>query len=156
MSNNNPNSMDTLRHKGPQGVITNDTFITVFYSNYSGNCKALLQQINNSNIMDKLSIKFMNIDNNVIRNVITKKFSVVPTIVVLSNDEISLYTGDNAFEWFNIFVQQQVDHVQQVETTQRTEDTIHTQSEEIMVSKEPKKTILELAAELSNAREKQQ
>lgn len=142
MSTNNPNSMDT--------------FITVFYSNYSGNCKALLQQINNSNIMDKLSIKFMNIDNNVIRNVITKKFSVVPTIVVLSNDEISLYTGDNAFEWFNIFVQQQVDHAQQVEKTQRTEETTHTQSKEIMVSKDPKKTILELAAELSNAREKQQ
>jgi hypothetical protein len=106
--------------------------------------------------MDKLSIKFMNIDNNVIRNVITKKFSVVPTIVVLSNDEISLYTGDNAFEWFNIFVQQQVDHAQQVEKTQRTEETTHTQPTEIMVSKEPKKTILELAAELSNAREKQQ
>jgi hypothetical protein len=131
-----------------------DTFITVFYSNYSGNCKALLQQINNSNIMDKLSIKFMNIDNNDIRNVITKKFSVVPTIVVLSNDEISLYAGDNAFEWFNIFVQQQIDYAQQAENIQRTET--HTQSTEMMVSKESKKTILELAAELSDAREKQQ
>jgi uncharacterized protein YxeA len=106
--------------------------------------------------MDKLSIKFMNIDNNDIRNVITKKFSVVPTIVVLSNDEISLYAGDNAFEWFNIFVQQQIDYAQQAENIQRTEDTTHTQSTEMMVSKESKKTILELAAELSDAREKQQ
>jgi hypothetical protein len=78
--------------------------VTIFYSNYSGNCKALLQRINNSNLMDKLSLKFINVDNNIMKSIITRKFSVVPTIVVMIEDEISLYTGDNVFEWFNIFV----------------------------------------------------
>jgi hypothetical protein len=79
--------------------------VTVFYSNFSGNCKALLQKINNSNLMDKLSLKFINIDNNVMKDIVTKKFSVVPAIVVMIEDEISLYTGDNVFEWFNIVSQ---------------------------------------------------
>lgn len=77
--------------------------VTIFYSNYSGNCKALLQRINNSNLMDKLSLKFINVDNDIMKSIITRKFSVVPAIVVMIEDEISLYTGDNVFEWFNIF-----------------------------------------------------
>jgi hypothetical protein len=85
----------------------NPHLVTVFYSNSSGNSKALLQFINNSKLMDKLSIKFINIDNNEMKNIIKKKFSVVPSIVVIQGDEISLYVGDNAFEWFNIFMSTQ-------------------------------------------------
>jgi hypothetical protein len=62
--------------------------VTIFYSNYSGNCKALLQRINNSNLMDKLSLKFINVDNDIIKSIITRKFSVVPAIVVMIEDEI--------------------------------------------------------------------
>ena len=78
--------------------------VTLFYSNYSGNCKALLQFIKNTNIMDKLSIKFVNIDNTTIKKIVLKKFTVVPSMVVIKNDEMSLYSGNNVFEWFNIFM----------------------------------------------------
>lgn len=44
--------------------------VTMFYSNYSGNCKALLQLIKNSNLLDQLSIKFINIDNDDIKDVV--------------------------------------------------------------------------------------
>lgn len=120
--------------------------VTIFYSNYSGNCKALLQRINSSNIMDNLNIKYINIDNNVMRDVITKKFSVVPTIVVLLKDEISLYTGDNAFEWFNIFSSS----LEEKEIASEISDNTMSKKEEDPSSK----TIVELAAEISKAREK--
>lgn len=134
---------------------TMDTFVTIFYSNYSGNCKALLQLINNANLMDKLSLKFINIDNEEMKNVVMKKFSVVPTIVVMTGDEISLYTGDNAFEWFNIFIgssspqNNQIlnNDINQPNTLQLPDYGPKNPPED------PPKTILELAAELSKARE---
>lgn len=75
--------------------------VTVFYSNGSGNSKALLQQIKNSTLMDEISVKLINIDNVEIRKIVLKKFLVVPTIVVIQQNVISLYSGENAFEWFN-------------------------------------------------------
>lgn len=116
------------------------TMVTIFYSNFSGNCKALFQYIKNFNLMDKLSIKFVNIDNSQMKDVVSKKFSVVPSIVVMVDDEISLYSGDNAFEWFNIFASQKAAN----------------EPEPVQSSQQPEskpKTILEMAAELSKARE---
>jgi hypothetical protein len=135
--------------------------LTIFYSNYSGNCKALLQLINNANLMDKLSLKFINIDNEEMKNVVMKKFSVVPTLVVMVGDEISLYTGDNAFEWFNIFIQNggssspQNNQIQNNDINQPNTELI-TQLPDYGPKdppENPPKTILELAAELSKARE---
>ena len=34
------------------------------------------------------------------KSLVLQKFSVVPTVVILDKDEISLYTGENAFDWF--------------------------------------------------------
>ncbi|CCV02178.1 hypothetical protein IIV25_160L [Invertebrate iridovirus 25] len=131
--------------------------VTMFYSNYSGNCKALLQLIKNSNLLDQLSIKFINIDNNDIKDIVLKKFSVVPSIVVIHEDEISLYTGNNAFEWFNMFTSEEallnpnntsnslntsIDHSAQTDEEDEKESV-----------PDPPKSILELAAEISKGRE---
>lgn len=126
------------------------TVVTIFYSNYSGNCKALLQFIKNTHIMDKLTLKFINIDNTDIKNIVLKKFTVVPSMVVLKNDEISLYSGNNVFEWFNIFTSSTV-----------VEDEVHNdahRASEGTTRCDPgaaasPKTIMEIAAEISKARE---
>lgn len=89
--------------------------------------------------MDKLNIKFINVDNVQMKDLVLKKFSVVPSIVVMVEDEISLYSGDNAFEWFNIFMAQNT----------QVREIVENQPE----NKSPPKTILEMAAELSKARE---
>lgn len=72
--------------------------VTLFYSNTSPNCKALLQTI--KNLRFDFTLKFVNIDNERMKSLVLQKFSVVPTVVILDNDEISLYTGENAFDWF--------------------------------------------------------
>jgi hypothetical protein len=127
--------------------------VTIFYSNYSGNCKALLQRIKNSNLMDKLTLKFINIDNDTIKSIIIRKFSVVPAIVVMIEDEISLYTGDNVFEWFNIFSSSFVGQKQPTQSIslEKPQDSLQ-QSKETTSSS--KKNILDIAAEISKAREK--
>jgi hypothetical protein len=79
--------------------------VSVFYSNYSGNSKALLQRIDNRFADGELmpfSVKYVNVDNAQMLNTVSKKIDVVPSIVVLENDQISLYSGENAFEWFNL------------------------------------------------------
>jgi len=142
----------------PKGL--KDVAVTVFYSNYSGNCKALLQRINNSNLMDILSIKFINIDNSVIKQIISKKFSVVPSIVVMIEDEISLYTGDNVFEWFNIYASSNEDenilHDEPVQSMLKETSISPPQniSEGTIQPQKQTKSILEIAAELSKDREK--
>ena len=148
--------------------------VTIFYSNYSGNCKALLQRINNSNLMDKLSLKFINVDNVIMKSIVTRKFSVVPAIVVMIEDEISLYTGDNVFEWFNIFSSShQSNEVEQplTETMSEKDQFNHDFENQSVVDNRPKittqqdspteptscsksKSILDIAAEISKAREK--
>ena len=72
--------------------------LILFYSNTSPNCKALLQTI--KNLRFDFTLKFVNIDNERMKSLVLQKFSVVPTVVILDNDEISLYTGENAFDWF--------------------------------------------------------
>lgn len=122
--------------------------VTVFYSNESGNSKALLQQINNFNLMDQLSIKFINIDNSEMKNLVIKKFLVVPSIVVLQQDEVSLYTGENAFEWFNMFLEEK----QPKEHSETYTEGLINQNNNQQNNDVPK-SILELAAEISKDRE---
>lgn len=153
--------------------MSNNIAVTIFYSNYSGNCKALFQCIKNFNLMDKLSIKFINIDNEAMKDIISKKFSVVPSIVVMIEDEISLYTGDNAFEWFNMFTssttQQHTEppdifQEQNIEGSIESKNTNSSQQKTSSIlsdiaqgSQQPEKkqpkTVMEMAAELSKARE---
>jgi hypothetical protein len=116
--------------------------------------------------MDKLSIKFINIDNNSMKRIVRKKFSVVPSIVVILEDEISLYTGENAFEWFNIFAsnvlrseseassrsESEASSRSESEASSRSESEASSRSESEADEKIPK-SILELASELSKARE---
>jgi hypothetical protein len=123
--------------------------ITLFYSKYSGNCKALFQYMKNANLMDKLDIKFINIDNQQVRNVVMKKFNVVPAIVVLDKDEISLYSGENAFDWFyNLTIQDESKPKIQQEEEEKEEE-----QEEKKPSDSKAKSIMELALEISNGRE---
>lgn len=77
--------------------------LTVFYSKHSGNCKALLQYLRANPIK---GIKYINIDVPDLRNLAQRKFSVVPALVVLRGDTISLFTGENVFEWFAAFNEQ--------------------------------------------------
>lgn len=128
---------------------TSPPLVTVFYSAYSGNCKALLQFIKNLKL--SLTIKYINVDNSTIRQIVAKKISVVPAIVVISGDEISLYTGTNAFEWFNVYMSVDDDN-SNTEACSGTRD--HYDHHQVQENPEPKpKTILEIAAELSKDRE---
>jgi len=118
--------------------------ITVFYSNYSGNCKALLQYLKNSNLNSILTIKYINIDNTIMKNIISKKITVVPAMVVLAQDKVSLYSGENAFNWFNLYI----------ESIQYNEEK---KVEPELVEQQPRspqnKSIMEIAGELSKERE---
>jgi hypothetical protein len=131
--------------------------LTIFYSNYSPNSKALLQFIKNTNLMDKLSIRFINIDNTTIKNIILKKFTVVPSMVVIMNDEISLYSGNNVFEWFNIFMSSSSSESANSLDPSGLRTPIgaktETEASEAEASKKVAKTIMEIAAEISKARE---
>jgi hypothetical protein len=135
--------------------------VTIFYSNYSGNCKALFQYLKNSNLMNSLSIKFINIDNSSIKEEILKKIDVVPAIVVIDNDQASLYSGENVFEWFYQFhstlVAQPTATVESKNNLQSVEDQTNHKPTESQ-SNEPQntktKTIMEIAAEISKNRKK--
>jgi hypothetical protein len=136
--------------------------VSVFYSNYSGNSKALLQRIDNRFADGELmpfSVKYVNVDNAQMLNTVSKKIDVVPSIVVLENDQISLYSGENAFEWFNLhtsgLAKPEVRDLRS--TTPIPENPVHRSEEEDIKLKVQedgsKKTILEKAAELSQARD---
>jgi hypothetical protein len=110
--------------------------------------------------MDKLSIKFINIDNNSMKRIVRKKFSVVPSIVVILEDEISLYTGENAFEWFNIFASNVLRSESEAssrwsesEASSRWSESEASSRSESEADEKIPKSILELASELSKARE---
>ena len=144
----------------PKTISALSRLITIFYSNGSGNCKALLQYIKNLNY--NLSIKYVNIDNDIMKDVIMKKFTVVPAMTVVQNDEISLYTGENVFEWFNLLEASIMEEVNHENTSDHEESPIEPQNPVSNISSinngysEPskKKSILEIAAELSKARDK--
>jgi hypothetical protein len=104
------------------------------------------------------------VDNDIIKSIITKKFSVVPAIVVMIEDEISLYTGENVFEWFNIFassyppnrtVEELTETTPEVKYNHNSENKIVTvQQDDPEPSCSKSKSILDIAAEISKAREK--
>ncbi|ABF82060.1 hypothetical protein MIV030L [Invertebrate iridescent virus 3] len=75
--------------------------VNLFYSNFSGNCKALLQYIDNAGITDHIPIKFINVDNPTMRSVVSAKISHVPALVVLQDDQMSLYVAESVWEWFD-------------------------------------------------------
>lgn len=77
-----------------------DEILTVFYSKHSGNCKALLQYLKTLQYCNIKGIKYINIDVPELRSLAQRKFSTVPALVVLHGDNISLFTGENVFEWF--------------------------------------------------------
>ena len=114
--------------------------VTVFYSNYSSNSKALLQFLKQLNLSSIITIKYINIDNSAIKSVVSRKVSVVPAIVVLLGDKISLYSGENAFEWFNLYMETMEEEVVPTVVEKKLE-------------KPKTKSVMELAKELSQARE---
>ena len=124
-----------------------DNFLTIFYSNYSGNCKALLQYIQNLNLMDKLAIKFINIDSDNVRKLIMHKFNQVPAMVATTGDEVSLFVGKDVFEWFNIFEEESA------KVADAIPDPTASTSGTLRAPQSGNKSILELAAEISNERE---
>lgn len=104
--------------------------------------------------MDKLNLKFINIDNDTMKEIVAKKFSVVPSIVVMVEDEISLYTGNNTFEWFNIFATT-INQEKPIDI--KVDSSINFELNDTKGINEPQeqktKSILELAAEISKSRE---
>jgi thiol-disulfide isomerase/thioredoxin len=75
--------------------------VIVFYSNYSGNCKAFMQLLKNNETELPSNIKYVCVDDTAMRREVSKKIRQVPGLVVLSNNDISLYEGGNAFDWMN-------------------------------------------------------
>lgn len=127
--------------------------VTIFFSNHSGNCKALLQYIKNINLSSQISIKYINIDNEIMKDVIKKKFTVVPAMTVVQNDEISLFTGENVFEWFNTFEASLMDEMSSDDDVEQFKSQIEPQTTQKSEEPSTKKSILEIAAEISKARD---
>jgi ribosomal protein L10 len=137
-------------------IMTNTPIVTIFYNLGSANCKALLQFIKNTNTTDNLPIKFINVDNNAMKNIVTEKFSVLPSMVVILNEEISLYTGDNVFEWFHVWIASAKQAEEEAVSAKQTEEAASARLEEATADKEvtsKPKTVMEIASELSKARE---
>ena len=120
--------------------------VTLFYSNTSPNCKALLQTI--KNLRFDFTLKFVNIDNERMKSLVLQKFSVVPTVVILDNDEISLYTGENAFDWFA-----QLNNDSESDESATPEERLAIPSGSGTRST---KSLLEIAAELAKERDNSQ
>lgn len=133
------------------------SYVNLFYSNYSSNCKALLQYIKNLGLNKVLNIKYINIDNVDIRTIVIKKFNVVPAIIILLNDEVSLYTGSNVFEWFNL-INENKDQIEpstaDISTTTSATTSTTTSNDPSQNEEEPKKkSITEIAMYLRKQRD---
>ena len=81
-------------------------------------------------------------------------------MVVIKNDEMSLYSGDNVFEWFNIFMssvptdQRPIEEDGQNPSDEKGEVPLTTvPGGDARSTNEAPKTIMEIAAEISKARE---
>lgn len=119
--------------------------VTIFYSIYSGNSKALLQFLKQTNLSSIITLKYINIDNSTMRGIVSKKISVVPAIVVQLGNQLSLFSGENAFEWFNLYIESiRVDEEHEVAAEKQGSATNDDKS---------KKSVMELAKEISQARE---
>ena len=125
--------------------------VTLFYSNTSPNCKALLQTI--KNLRFDFNLKFVNIDNERMKSLVLQKFSVVPTVVILDNDEISLYTGENAFDWFAQLNNDSESDESVIEEKAAPEERLAIPSGSGTRST---KSLLEIAAELAKERDNSQ
>jgi hypothetical protein len=98
-------------------------------------------------------------------NTVLKKIDVVPSIVVLENDQISLYSGENAFEWFNLHtakpevrdLRSTTPNPEEQPSSTVARNPVHQSKVGLVKLKVQedgsKKTILEKAAELSQARD---
>lgn len=136
--------------------------VTLFYSNTSPNCKALLQTI--KNLRFDFTLKFVNIDNERMKSLVLQKFSVVPTVVILDKDEISLYTGENAFDWFaqlnnDSESDESVDEVKpQATPEERLADRVKGNGSQIPKGSGTRstKSLLEIATELAKERDNSQ
>lgn len=126
--------------------------ITVFYSDYSGNCKALLQILNNpSNGLRHLgNLRYVNVDSREMRNKILKKFFQVPAIAVVYSKTMSLYLGGNAFDWVERFEQQS--GVPEENPTPPASSVADGAKPPTAEPAAKKKTIVELAAEIEEGR----
>lgn len=151
--------------------------LTLYYSNYSGNCKALLQYLKTIKITNHIPIKFINIDNSEIKKAVERKFMSVPALIVIENENISLYTGENVFEWFSSEIaslnppetvglgSESPEPVQREGPREASDAQKELEAENINVMKRPievpienkssetRKTATELAAEISKDRE---
>ena len=120
--------------------------VTLFYSNTSPNCKALLQTI--KNLRFGFTLKFVNIDNERMKSLVLQKFSVVPTVVILDKDEISLYTGENAFDWFA--------QLNNDSEGSENDESVPRIDEERSGTTRSTKSLLEIATELAKERDNSQ
>lgn len=77
--------------------------ITIFFSNFDGDCKRLSDLIRNGNNSLSKIIKPVCIDYKEIHDIITTstniKISTVPTLLVENNNQIELYEGNESFEY---------------------------------------------------------
>lgn len=118
--------------------------VTLFYSDYSGNCRAFMQILHNpTNRLERLvNVRCVNVDNQAMRTKILKKFFQVPAVVVVYAKTVSLYLGENAFDWLEQFEQLPDDDEFSDNESTKTVDE----------STKAKKTIVELAAEIEKGR----
>lgn len=85
-------------------------FNIILFSKYSEICKKFVNTINKSNI--NLQFNFLCIDNINIRNRITKSsnidISAVPCLLIVNNNNVEKYEGQDCFIWYNDIVNQHI------------------------------------------------
>ena len=105
----------------------------IFYSKYSDVCTNLLDTVNSLplNIISRLNIESICIDNESIRSRIVNsndiEINVVPTLLVINNNNIDKYEGEVLFKWIEnrvkLFVEPQQTQQEQVQQEQVQQGT---------------------------------
>lgn len=85
-------------------------FYIILFSKYSEICMKFVNTINKSNI--NLQFNYLCIDNTNIRNRITKSsnidISAVPCLLIVNNNNVEKYEGQDCFIWYNDIVNQHI------------------------------------------------
>ena len=106
----------------------------IFYSKYSDVCTNLLDTVNSLplNIISRLNIESICIDNESIRSRIVNsndiEINVVPTLLVINNNNIDKYEGEVLFKWIEnrvkLFVEPQQTQQEQVQQEQVQQEQV--------------------------------
>lgn len=95
--------------------------ILILYSDYSKKSKKFLNTLNNDPVIDIKKLNKLCIDNPEIREIVGKHVKKVPAVMVKTNDDISIYEAEEAFDWLTSFSEQLYNQLEAAEQKKTAE-----------------------------------